>query len=160
MTEDATPANRSADDGLACMAAIAAEARLRSRTEGLSVLVVEDEVVVALAVKQTVEGLGHHVCGMAATEADAVSLARAARPDVALMDVRLAGPVDGIEAARRLRAAFGIRSIFLSGYADHATMSRVTATYPLGVVHKPFSTAQLKVALDLAARRLARAAKG
>lgn len=119
----------------------------------LRLLVVEDEPTAAEAVRQAVIGLGHTVCGTAATEAAAVELARRERPDVALMDVRLAGG-DGIAAARRLRTNVGVRSIFLSGYADHAVMARITEAYPLGVVHKPFSIAQLKLALDLAARRL------
>ncbi|WP_343055026.1 response regulator [Azospirillum oleiclasticum] len=120
----------------------------------LRLLVVEDEVIVALAIKETVEDLGHEVCGVARSEAEALRIADAHRPDIALMDVQLAGPVDGVEAARRLRADLGIRSLFLSGCADHATLARLTASYPLGVVHKPFSSAQLKVALDLASRRL------
>ena len=120
----------------------------------LRVIVVDDEPAVAQAVKDTVEDLGHTVCGIVHTEEDALLLAAREKPDVALMDVRLGVGGDGITAARRLNAGFGVRSIFLSGYADHATMSRITETYPLGVVHKPFSTAQLKSALDLARSRL------
>ena len=119
----------------------------------LRLLVVEDEIASAEAVCMAVADLGHTVCGTARTEAEAVEIAGRERPDLALMDVRLAGG-DGIEAARRLHLNYGIRSIYLSGYANHATMARITETYPLGVVHKPFSFAQLKVALDLAARRL------
>ncbi len=127
----------------------------RSRVLGrpLRLLVVEDELVSAEAVCLAVSDLGHSVCGTATTEAQAVEIAGRDRPDVALMDVRLAGG-DGIAAARRLHTDYGIRSIFLSGYADHGVMARITETYPLGVVHKPFSQAQLKVVLDLAARRL------
>ncbi|HEY0835969.1 MAG TPA: response regulator [Azospirillum sp.] len=120
----------------------------------LRVIVVDDEPAVAQAVKDTVEDLGHTVCGIAHSEEDALRLAGRERPDIALMDVRLGAGGDGIAAARRLNAGFGVRSIFLSGYADHATMRRITETYPLGVVHKPFSTMQLKSALDLARSRL------
>lgn len=119
----------------------------------LRLLIVEDESVAAEAVGMAAMDLGHIVCGTARTEEEAVAIAGRERPDVALMDVRLAGG-DGIEAARRLRANYGIRSIFLSGYANHAIMARITETYPLGVVNKPYSLAQLKLALDLAARRL------
>ncbi|WP_448202885.1 response regulator [Azospirillum sp. sgz302134] len=119
----------------------------------LRLLIVEDESVAAEAIGFAVTDLGHTVCGMARTEAEAVEIAGRERPDVALMDVRLAGG-DGIEAARRLHANYGIRSIFLSGYATHAIMARITETYPLGIVNKPFSFAQLKLALDLAARRV------
>ncbi|AWK85104.1 response regulator [Azospirillum thermophilum] len=129
----------------------------RSRTPGrsrpLRLLVVEDEAISAEAIRLAVCDLGHVVCGTAATEEEAVAIASRDRPDLALMDVRLAGG-DGIEAARRLNLRYGIRSIFLSGYADHGIMARITETYPLGIVHKPFSPSQLKTALDLAARRL------
>jgi len=129
----------------------ASQPRIASRP--LRLLVVEDELLSAEAVCMAVSDLGHTVCGTAATEAEAVEIAGRDRPDVALMDVRLAGG-DGIAAARRLHTDYGIRSIFLSGYADHGVMARITETYPLGVVHKPFSHAQLKIVLDLAARRL------
>ena len=131
-------------------AAVAPAAAVRA----LRLIVVEDEPTVAQTIKDAVEDLGHTVCGVARTEQEAVDLADRERPELALMDVRLAAGGDGIVAARKLAAGFGIRSVFLSGYADHATMRRLTETYPLGVVHKPFSTAQLKSALDLAARRL------
>lgn len=120
----------------------------------LRLIVVEDEAAVAKTIKDAVEDLGHIVCGIARTEQEAVDLADRERPELALMDVRLAASGDGIVAARKLAAGFGVRSIFLSGYADHATMCRLTESYPLGVVHKPFSTVQLKSALDLAGRRL------
>ncbi|RJF83758.1 response regulator [Azospirillum cavernae] len=119
----------------------------------LSVLLVEDEEASAAAVCAAVDKLGHRLCGTASSEAEAMAMVRQERPDVALMDVRLAGG-DGIAVARRLHNDCGIRSIFLSGYADHGVMGRITESYPLGVVHKPFSAAQLKIVLDLAARRL------
>jgi CheY-like chemotaxis protein len=122
-------------------------------SRSLRIIVVEDESITAEAICATLTDLGHTVCGTARSEAEAVDLARRVRPDVAMMDVRLAGG-DGIEAARRLNANYGIRSIFLSGYANHSVMARITETYPLGVVHKPFSAAQLKSVVDLAARRL------
>lgn len=129
-------------------------ARSTGITRPLRVLVVDDESAVALALKEAVEDLGHEVCGIAHSEPDAVALAASERPDLALMDVRLGTGGDGVSAARQLSAGHRVRSIFLSGYADHATMSRITESYPLGVIHKPISTAQLKTALDLAARRL------
>ncbi|WP_448187427.1 response regulator [Azospirillum sp. sgz301742] len=129
-------------------------AALPLAVRSLRLIVVEDEPAVAQTIKDAVEFLGHTVCGIARTEQEAVDLAERVRPELALMDVRLAAGGDGIVAARKLAAGFGIRSVFLSGYADHATMRRLTETYPLGVVHKPFSMAQLKSALDLAGRRL------
>lgn len=121
----------------------------------LRLMVVEDEPLVARSIKETVEDLGHTVCGLAHSEGEALDIARLMRPDVALMDAHLPGAADGIEVARRLDAGFGVRSIFLANrLTDHATMARITSSYPLGVVNKPFSRAQLRATLDLAARRL------
>lgn len=114
---------------------------------------VEDDAASALAVRAALGRLGYHICGTASSEAVAFAMVHQNQPDVALMDVRLAGG-DGIAVARRLRTDCGVRSIFLSGYADHGVMARITESYPLGMVHKPFSMAQLKIVLDLAARRL------
>ncbi|PWC32388.1 response regulator [Azospirillum sp. TSO35-2] len=126
----------------------------RGRLPGqpLRLIVVEDDVPAAEALSAVVTDLGHTVCGVARNAAEAAELVGRERPDLALMDVRLGG--DGIAAARRLNLDHGIRSIYLSGNSDHGTLARITETYPLGVVHKPFSHAQLKVVLDLAARRL------
>ncbi|KAA0583062.1 response regulator [Azospirillum sp. B21] len=127
----------------------------RTRVPGqpLRVMVVEHDETAADALAVVVGDLGHTVCGVARTEAEAADFALRERPDLALLDVRLGGG-DGIAAARRLNLDHGLRCIFLSGNSDHGTMARITETYPLGVVHRPFSHAQLKVALDLAARRL------
>ncbi|BAI72125.1 two-component response regulator [Azospirillum sp. B510] len=127
--------------------------RVRSADQPLRVIVVEHDQTIADLLSALVADLGHTLCGIARTEADAGYLALRERPDLALTDVRFGGG-DGIALARRLNSDHGLRSIFLSGNCDHATMARITETYPLGVVHRPFSRTQLKVALDLAARRL------
>lgn len=119
------------------------------------VLVVEDDALVALGIRLTLLELGYEVVGIAASEAEAIVLAQAEKPALALMDIRLRGPVDGVDTARRLRADYGIRSVYLSAYADEQTMARVAQTYPLGFVQKPYAASQLRTALDLACRRLA-----
>ncbi|CAO3355478.1 response regulator [Azospirillum melinis] len=127
----------------------------RTRTPGqpLRVILVEHDPSIADALSAVMTDLGHTVCGIARTECEAVDLALRERPDLAMTDAHLGGG-DGIAVARRLNLDHGLRSIFLSGNSDHGTMARITETYPLGVVHRPFSHAQLKIALDLAARRL------
>lgn len=118
------------------------------------IMIVEDDALVGLGIRLTVGELGYDVVGIAASEPEAIKLAAETRPRLALMDIRLRGPVDGIDTARRLRSEFNIRSIYLSAYADEPTLSRVAQTYPLGFVQKPYSAAQLRSALDLAIRRL------
>ena len=118
------------------------------------ILIVEDDALVALGIRMTLQDLGYTVLGIAASEPEAIKLAQEAVPDLALMDIRLKGPVDGIDTARRLRNEFNVRSLYLSAYTDEQTMARVSQTYPLGFVQKPYSANQLKSALDLALRRL------
>lgn len=123
-------------------------------TRPLSLIVIEDEPLVALSIRDTVEELGHTVCGVARNESEAIDIVRAKRPDLALMNAHLPGAADGIEVARRLNAGFGIRTVFLTAHSDHATMDRITSSRPLGVVSKPFSRTQIRATLELAARRL------
>lgn len=130
------------------------DTRTKVATGTLRVLIVEDDALVALGIRMTLTELGYDVVGIAASEGEAVTLAGAERPDMALMDIRLRGPVDGVDTARRLRGEFGIRSLYLSAYADEQTMARVAQTFPLGFVQKPYSAPQLKAALELAQRRL------
>ncbi|TWB44275.1 response regulator [Nitrospirillum pindoramense] len=121
----------------------------------IRLMIVEDDALVALGIRLTVEDLGYEVCGIAASEPEAIALAASSHPHLALMDIRLKGTVDGIDTARRLRNEFSLRSVFLSAYTDEQTMARASQTYPLGFVQKPYSAGQLKSALDLALRRLA-----
>ncbi|QJE72646.1 response regulator [Aerophototrophica crusticola] len=118
------------------------------------ILIVEDDALVALGIRLTLQEMGYEVVGIAASEPEAVTLATAERPELALMDIRLRGPVDGIDTARRLRSELGTRSVYLSAYADEHTLARVAQTFPLGFVQKPYSAPQLRAALELAFRRL------
>lgn len=121
----------------------------------LKVMIVEDDALVALGVQLTVTELGHDVLGIAASELEALALAQAERPQLALMDIRLRGTSDGIQVAQRLWQELRVRCIFLSAYADDHTMERVAQTRPLGFVQKPYSAQQLKTALEQARVRLA-----
>ncbi|MBP7337067.1 MAG: response regulator [Niveispirillum sp.] len=121
----------------------------------LKVMIVEDDALVALGVRLTVSELGHNVVGIAASELEALAVAQAERPQLALMDIRLRGTSDGVQVAQRLWQELRIRCIFLSAYADDHTMERVAQTRPLGFVQKPYSALQLKSALEQARARLA-----
>jgi DNA-binding NarL/FixJ family response regulator len=113
----------------------------------LRVMLVEDEVIVAWDIAETVKRLGYDIVGMADTAEQAVRLAEQLAPDVILMDIRLNGTLDGIEAARLIRARTGRGVIYLTAHADLATMERAAATEPLGYVFKPFSQEVLRSAL-------------
>jgi len=110
---------------------------------GPRVLVVEDEWLISIQLEQTLAAAGFEVVGTAGHAADAVALAGRERPDLVLMDIRLRGPVDGVEAAREIADRFGIRSLFVSAHADPATVARGSTVSPAGWLPKPFTEAEL-----------------
>ncbi|OYQ33840.1 response regulator [Niveispirillum lacus] len=120
-------------------------------------MIVEDDALVALGVRLTLSELGHDVVGIAASELEALAVAQAEKPQLALMDIRLRGASDGVQVAQRLWQEARVRCIFLSAYADDQTMARVAQTRPLGFVQKPYSAQQLKTALEQARNRLTEA---
>ncbi|HEY1768467.1 MAG TPA: response regulator [Terracidiphilus sp.] len=117
------------------------------------ILVVEDEPIVALDLQQEVEQLGLSVVGQAESADEALLAAEENRPDLALMDVRIVGSMDGIQAARLLREAYGIPVIFLTSYSDEATIKRAARELPYGYLTKPFQRRELKAALEVGLHR-------
>jgi DNA-binding NarL/FixJ family response regulator len=111
------------------------------------VLLVEDEVIVAWDIAETLKRLGYAIVGMADTADQALRLAETVAPDLILMDIRLNGTHDGIEAARMIRERTGLGVVYLTAHADLATMERAAETKPLGYVFKPFSQEVLRTAL-------------
>lgn len=114
------------------------------------VLVVEDEVVVAMDIDRRLSRLGYVVCGLADTGEEAVALADRTRPDVVLMDIRLPGRLDGVEAAARIRQSLGAPVVFLSAHSDAQTLRRAGEAGPYGYVGKPFEDRELTTALEIA----------
>ena len=97
---------------------------------------------------------GFVVCGMATSAPAAVREIERHRPDIVLMDIRLADNTDGIAAAKEIRGRLGIRSLFLTAYTDRATLDRVREAEPLGLLSKPYSPGQLQETLKEALGRL------
>jgi signal transduction histidine kinase len=121
--------------------------------EPARVLVVEDERIVARDLAETLTTLGYRVVGVTPTGEQAVDAARALQPDAILMDVRLAGAIDGVEAATRIRAEQDVPVIYLTAHADDETLRRAKRTAPHGYLIKPFRTAELRCALEIAIHR-------
>lgn len=121
-------------------------APVERRSQAHRLLVVEDDYLVGLTISDLLAGAGYTVLGPAVTGEEAIGLALEERPDLVLMDIRLAGKMDGIEAAIKLAEA-GIRSLFVSAHSDQRTRSRGEAARPYGWVEKPFSSTQLLGAL-------------
>jgi PAS domain S-box-containing protein len=114
------------------------------------ILLVEDERIVALDVQARLQRLGYSVLGIVSTGEEALKAATEGQPDLALVDVRLKGGMDGIEVARHFRERLSVPVIFLTAYADAATVERAKRTEPFGYLIKPFDEKELLTAVELA----------
>ncbi len=114
------------------------------------VLLVEDEAIVALDVRRRVEHLGYEVVAVAVSGEQALSTNDELKPDLVLMDIQLAGDMDGVEAATRIRERSATPIIFLTAHSDPATLKRAGAAGPYGYVTKPFEDRELHTALEIA----------
>ena len=108
------------------------------------ILVVEDEGIVALDVKLRLLSLGYLVTALAASGEAAIQAAATTRPDLVLMDIRLQGQMDGIEAAREILARFDIPVIYITALSDDRTMQ----TPHSGCILKPFDDGDLQAAIE------------
>ncbi len=111
---------------------------------------VEDERLVAKHIENMVRGLGYEVSGVAATGEDAVRIALEALPDLVLMDIRLRGDMDGIAASEQIWDKAAIPVVYLTAYADEATLERAKITDPFGYLLKPFEERELYTAIEIA----------
>jgi diguanylate cyclase (GGDEF)-like protein/PAS domain S-box-containing protein len=114
------------------------------------ILIVEDEKIIALDLQRRLERFGYSVVGMASDGPEAISQAKEREPDIILMDIMLAGGMDGIEAAKQIRAKFAIPVIFLTAYTDEKTLERAKEVEPFGYILKPFKERELYTTIDIA----------
>jgi DNA-binding NarL/FixJ family response regulator len=114
------------------------------------VLVVDDEFLIAQGLCLQVEDLDMAVCGTAATADEAVALAQLHRPELVLMDVRLRGDKDGVDAALAIHHTVGSKVIFITGSREPSTIARIQMDHPAGVLFKPISDRQLRSAVEVA----------
>ncbi|TGC08998.1 response regulator [Methanolobus halotolerans] len=114
------------------------------------ILVVEDENVVALEIKKRLIRLGYVVPSVAASGKDAIIKAKGFLPDLVLMDIRLKGEMDGIEAAQEIRTQLGIPVIYLTAHSDEETLKRAKQTEPEGYILKPFVEDDLRTIIEVA----------
>jgi CheY-like chemotaxis protein len=126
------------------------------KSKPITILIVEDEPLVASYIEEVLGESGFGVAGIAASGAEALSLATEHRPTLALVDIRLNGPIDGIELASQLRQQFDLPAIFLSGFVDAQTSARARTAQPLGFLRKPFLPSQVFNAIERALSRLGR----
>ncbi len=114
------------------------------------IMVVEDETIVSRDIAAQLQSLGYQVVGHATHGDEAITMAMELRPDLVLMDIQLAGHLDGISAALRLREEAMIPVVFLTAFASDETLERAKRAQPYGYIHKPFSERELRTALEMA----------
>lgn len=114
------------------------------------ILVVEDEAIVAMDIRQRLASMGYDAVGVATTAGSALTLTQRLRPDLVLMDIRLNGPEDGIAAAQQIRERFGLPVVFLTAFAEDSTVDRAIRAEPMGYVLKPFEERELRMAIEMA----------
>jgi CheY-like chemotaxis protein len=118
----------------------------------IKILVIEDEGIVAMDLAIRLRCLGYSVPAIVASGEEAIRETAKIAPDIVLMDIRLKGEVDGIEAATEIRARFDVPIIYLTAMADGTTMQRAKATNPCGYITKPFQESDLQSAIEKALR--------
>jgi DNA-binding NarL/FixJ family response regulator len=118
--------------------------RLERNGRPMRVVIAEDEAVVALDIQDVIREAGGDVVGIAVRGEDAITLAAALRPDIVLMDVHLMGDLDGIEAARAIKALRGIAIVFVTAHGDADTLRRMFDVVPTSPLIKPISEAHLR----------------
>ncbi|HEY0843792.1 MAG TPA: EAL domain-containing protein [Noviherbaspirillum sp.] len=114
-----------------------------------SILIVEDEAIVALDLQMRLQDMGYLVCGIADNAADAVSRARQCQPSLILMDIVLKGGSDGVEAAEQIKNHLHIPVIFLTAYSDPSTVERASHAAPYGYLTKPFRLQELRALIEV-----------
>lgn len=114
------------------------------RSPGLQrVLIVEDNWLVALEMEATLEEAGFTVLGVAVSAEEAIRACQSECPDLVLMDIRLLGARDGVDAAVEIRERFGVGSIFVSAHDDPGVRARAESARPLGWIVKPVNSGEL-----------------
>jgi len=112
-------------------------------------LVVEDEQIVALDLQQGLSKMGYEVLATADNARDALILTHDQRPDLVLMDIKINGPMDGIEAGRHI-ADIGIPVIYLTAYSDADTVRRAAQSMPYGFLTKPYQLHEVAASIEVA----------
>ena len=117
------------------------------------ILIVEDEAIVAMDIRAQLSSMGYETVGTASTGENAVALARTLRPDLVLMDINLAGAMDGVAAAQVIRTDLVLPVVFLTAFSSDAVLARAKLTDPSGFILKPFSEPELRTAIEMALYR-------
>lgn len=117
------------------------------------IFLVEDEPIIASGIVRKLEQLGYEVTGRTGSGESAVRMVDSNPPDLVLMDIKLEGRMDGIETAGEIRKRHDVPVVFLTAFADEATIQRATGQEPFGYIVKPFTDRELSGAIEVARHR-------
>jgi two-component system, response regulator PdtaR len=116
----------------------------------VTLFIAEDELIEAEDIRQTLEKQGYLIAGIGRSGESVLESLRSVHPDLVLMDIHLAGTLDGVDTAEQIRALYHIPVIFLTAHADESTLERAKITEPYGYVLKPYDERELHSAIEMA----------
>lgn len=114
------------------------------------VLIVEDEMIIAMVIERMVTDLGHNVLDKVSSGEEAIEKALEYNPDLILMDIRLKGEIDGIDAISKIQEKMNIPAIYISGNSDLAHLEKIKMTSYIDFLSKPITKSDLSKSLDIA----------
>ncbi len=116
----------------------------------MKILIVEDDTLISESVGDILRMLDHQVVGVADNAQNALELCNQHQPEIALLDIQIAGDIDGVELAEIIRDQFDIPFIFTTAFADNATISRARDMGPFGYLVKPYGVKEVNAAIQVA----------
>ncbi len=112
------------------------------------IMIVEDEIITAMALKQSLEDDGYEVCPLITSGKDALEKAESERPDIVLMDINILGKMDGVETAEKIFSIFGIPTVFMTGYDENDVREKIKLVASARYLIKPLDFTKLKPTID------------
>ena len=131
----------------------ASDVPLLPQTAGTKILVVEDERIVGLHLKQQLVKLGYRVAAVVSSGEEALKAVIERRPDLVLMDIHIDGNIDGIETAKQIKVDYTLPIIYLTAFSSEGTLQRARESKPYGYLLKPFSERELHATIQMALER-------
>ena len=114
------------------------------------IIIVEDEIIIALDLKLRLENLGYEIIHTAFNGEDAIKRTGETNPDLILMDIQLNGEMDGINVAQQIRRLYNIPFIYLTGSYEDSLIDRAKQTNPVGFINKPFDETEIQILIEKA----------
>jgi two-component system sensor histidine kinase UhpB len=126
---------------------------MKLKSSRKKILIVEDQLIIAMDLRLTLEGLGYGVIGIAGTAEECFQYFEKDKPDLVLMDIMLSGSVDGISAAEVIHKDFDVPIIYLTAHSDDNSLLRANLTGPYGYIVKPIEERDLYTSIEIALHR-------